>query len=236
MLDIKKLSISYGKHKALDDITFHIDTNEVVGLLGPSGSGKTTFMNTVAGPIPYNQGEVSINGLNPNKKTKSYVSLLTENNAIPKWMSVEDIRSFYIDMYDDFNENKFDSILQDINIDIPYSKKIKNLSKGMTQLLRLSLSIAREAKLYLFDEPLGGLDTLVREQVIDIIINNIDDDSTIIIATHLIPEVEKLLDKVIFIKNGQMLGVYDCEDLRCQKGQSIEKTFKETNYMKSRRI
>ncbi|QUH30738.1 ATP-binding cassette domain-containing protein [Vallitalea guaymasensis] len=227
MLDIKKLSISYGKHKALDDITFHIDKGEVVGLLGPSGSGKTTFMNTVAGLIPYNHGEVLIDGLNPNEKTKGYVSLLTENNAIPKWMSVEDIRSFYIDMYDDFNENKFDSILQDINIDIPYSEKIKNLSRGMTQLLRLSLSIAREAKLYLFDEPLGGMDTLVREQVIDTIINNIDDNSTIIIATHLIQEVEKLLDKVIFIKKGQMLGIHDCEDLRFQKSQSIEKTFKE---------
>ncbi|MCT4685978.1 ABC transporter ATP-binding protein [Vallitalea sp.] len=227
MLDIKKLSINYGKHKALDDITFHIDKGEVVGLLGPSGSGKTTFMNTVAGLIPYSHGEVLINGQTPNEKTKGYVSLLTESNAIPKWMSVEDIRSFYIDMYDDFNENKFDSILQDINIDISYSKKIKNLSKGMTQLLRLSLSIAREAKLYLFDEPLGGMDTLVREQVIDTIINNIDDDSTIIIATHLIQEVEKLLDKVIFIKNGQMLGIHDCEDLRFQNSQSIEKTFKE---------
>ncbi|GMQ62628.1 ABC transporter ATP-binding protein [Vallitalea maricola] len=225
MLDIKKLSISYGKHKALDNITFHIDKGEVVGLLGLSGSGKTTFMNTVAGLIPYNHGEVLINGQSPNEKTKGYVSLLTENNAIPKWMSVEDIRSFYIDMYNDFNENKFDSILQEINIDIPYSKKIKNLSKGMTQLLRLSLSIAREAKLYLLDEPLGGMDTIIRNKVIDMLINNINDNSTMLIATHIIPEVEKLLDKVIFIKQGQLIGFYDCEELRIDKRQSIEKTF-----------
>ncbi|GMQ59279.1 ABC transporter ATP-binding protein [Vallitalea sediminicola] len=227
MLDIKKLSVSYGKYKALDNITFHINKGEVVGLLGPSGSGKTTFMNTVAGLIPYNHGEVLINGQNPNEKTKGYVSLLTEKNAIPKWMGVEDIREFYIEMYEDFNENKFDSILQDIKINIPYSKKIKDLSKGMAQLLRLSLSIAREAELYLLDEPLGGMDTLVREQVIDTIINNIDSNSTIIVATHLIPEVEKLLDKVIFLNNGQMIGIHNCEDLRFQKNQSIEKTFKE---------
>lgn len=227
MLDIKNVSKMYGRQLALNDMSFHLGKGEVVGLLGPSGSGKTTLMNIVAGILPFKHGEVLIEDLEPSEKTKAIVSLLTENNAIPKWMTVKDVMNFYIEMYDDFNKEKFQSILNEINMDIPYSKKVKDLSKGMIQLLRLALSISREAGLYLLDEPLGGMDTLVREQVIDVLINYIDHESTIVIATHLIAEVEKLLEKVIFIKEGQILGIHDCEELRIEKGQSIEKTFKE---------
>ncbi|GKX29107.1 ABC transporter ATP-binding protein [Vallitalea longa] len=227
MLDIKNLSINYGKHRVLNDISIHIDKGEVVGLLGPSSSGKTTFMNVVSGLLPYKKGQVLINGTSPCEKTKSYVSLLTENNAIPRWMNLKDIVNFHTEMFNDFNKDKFYSILKNINLDIPDNKKIKHLSKGTIQMLRVALSISRKCGLYLLDEPLGGMDSLVRDQVTDTIINEIDMDSTIIIATHLISEVEKLLDKVIFIKKGQILGIHDCEDLRIEKGQSIEKTFRE---------
>lgn len=227
MLEIKQLSKSYGGHKALSNVNLHFEKGKVVALLGPSGSGKTTFMNIVAGILPYKHGDVLISGEEPSEKTKAIVSLLTENHNIPKWMKVSDIIDFYKEMYDDFNEEKFHEILRDIDFDIPYSKKVKHLSKGMKQLLRLALSISREAKLYLLDEPLGGMDTLVREKVVDMLISNINDESTTIIATHIIPEVEKLLDQVIFIKKGKLLGVHDCEELRIQNGQSIEKMFKE---------
>lgn len=227
MLDVKNISKSYGSYTALKDVSLHLNKGEVVGLLGPSGSGKTTFMNIIAGILPLECGEVLINGQAPSQKTKAIVSLLTEKNAIPKWMTVKDVVNFYIEMYHDFNQEKFQNILNEIHMDIPYSKRVRNLSKGMTQLLRLALSISRDAELYLFDEPLGGLDTLIREKVINILINYTDYESTVVIATHLIPEVEKLLEKAIFIKDGQILGIYDCEELRIEKGQSIEKTFKE---------
>lgn len=227
MLDVKNLSINYGNHKALDDISININKGEVIGLLGPSGSGKTTFMNVVSGLLAYKNGQVLINELSPCEKTKSYVSLLTENNAIPKWMNLKDIVDFYTEMYNDFNTDKFYSILNNTNLNIPNNKKIKSLSKGTIQIIRVALSISRECGLYLLDEPLGGMDSLVRDQVTDTIINKIDTDSTIVITTHLIAEVEKFLDKVIFIKKGRISGIYDCEDLRIEKSQSIEKTFRE---------
>jgi ABC-2 type transport system ATP-binding protein len=227
MLEINSLSKNYGKSKVLDNINCSLNKGQIVGLLGPSGSGKTTLMNIIAGITSFKQGNVLINGESPNINTKRSVSLLTETNSIPKWMKVKDVLDFYCEMYSDFNLDKFNNIFNDLNYSISYNKKIIDLSKGMTQLLRLALSISRKTKLYLLDEPLGGLDSLVREQVIDTIINYIDENSTIIIATHLIDEVERLLQKVIFIKDGQLLGLYDCDDLRIEKGQSIEKTFKE---------
>lgn len=227
MLEVNNLSKYYGKSKVLDNINCHINKGEIVGLLGPSGSGKTTFMNIIAGITPFKQGNVLINGESPNINTKTSVSLLTETNSIPKWMKIKDVLDFYCEMYNDFNQEKFNNIFNDLNYEISYDKKIVDLSKGMRQLLRLALSVSRETKLYLLDEPLGGLDSLIREQVIDTIINYINENSTIIISTHLINEVERLLQKVIFIKDGQLLGLYDCDDLRIEKGQSIEKTFKE---------
>lgn len=227
MLDIKNLSMNYGKHKVLDDINIHVDKGEVIGLLGSSSSGKTTLMNVVSGLLPYNNGQILIDGMSPCAKTKSYVSLLAENNAIPRWMKMKDIINFYTEMYTDFNKDKFHSILSNNDFKISPNEKISSLSKGTIQMIRLALSISRECSLYLLDEPLGGIDTVVREQITDTIINEINDDSSLIIATHLIFEVEKLLDKVIFIKNGRILSIHDCEDLRIEKGQSIERTFKE---------
>ncbi|WBW94886.1 ABC transporter ATP-binding protein [Oceanirhabdus sp. W0125-5] len=227
MLDIHNLSKFYGKKKALNNINLEIEKGQIVGLLGPSGSGKTTLFNIAAGIMPFKEGEIRINSLEPSEKTKAFVSILTENNAIPKWMKVKDIVHFYNEMYDDFNKEKFDNILNNFDLDIPYKKRIKNLSKGMTQLLRLALTISREAELYLLDEPLGGMDTLLRDKVIDIILDNLNTESTTIIATHIIPDVERMLDKVVFIKDGSILGYHDCEELRISKGKSVENVFKE---------
>lgn len=227
MLEIKELSKSYKKLKVLDDINFNIEKGKVVGILGPSGSGKTTLMNIIAGLVEYNHGSVLIEGQDQSISTKGIVSLLTENHNIPKWMRVIDIINFYQEMYYDFNEKKFYDVLHNIDFNIQHSTKVIDMSKGMKQLLRLSLTIAREAKLYLFDEPLGGVDTLTREKVMDILISEIDSEATIIISTHIIPEVEKILDEVIFIKDGQIKGIHNCEELRIQKGQSIEKIFME---------
>ncbi|MCT4543824.1 MAG: ABC transporter ATP-binding protein [Vallitalea sp.] len=225
MLEIKQLSKKYKKKKALININFTAEKGKVIGLLGSSGSGKTTLMNIIAGITPYKEGNVLIEGEEQSDSTKAIVSLLTENHNIPKWMKVQDIIDFYIQMYDDFNEDKFQSILHNINFTIPHSTKVTNMSKGMKQLLRIALSISREAKLYLLDEPLAGLDTMLRNQVIDILLSEINEESTVIISSHIISEVEKLLDEVIFIKDGEIKGIHNCEELRVQKGQSIEKTF-----------
>lgn len=227
MLVIKGLSISYQKKEALSDISLKIEKGKIVGLLGPSGSGKTTLMDVIAGLLYYDVGEVQIDGHSPSTKTKSMVSLLTENNEIPRWMCVKDIIDFYKGMYLDFNVDTFHRMLESIGIEAPLSKSVHHLSKGTIQLLRLALALSREADLYLLDEPLGGMDTMIREKVIELLLDYMTPDATMLISSHIIPEIEQLIERVIFIKEGQLVGDYDCEALRAETGQSIEKTFKE---------
>lgn len=227
MIEVKNLSKAYGKHQALSDVSFRIDEGQIVGLMGPSGSGKTTLMDIISGLLYYKDGEVFIEGQPPNEKTKAIVSLLTEENAIPNWMTVMEIAKFYHNMYEDFDETKLYRILDEIHIDIPLRKKISHLSKGMLQLLRLALTLSRQAKLYLLDEPLGGMDTIVREQVIEMLFEYAHPYAAILITSQIISEIEKLIERVIFIKDGQLIGDYDCEALRAERGQSIEKIYKE---------
>ncbi len=227
MLEFNDLSKRYGKKDVLKNINLSVGRGKIVGLLGPSGSGKTTLFNITAGILPFKEGTIKINGEEPSEKTKAVVSMLTENNAIPKGMKVKDIVHFYNEMYEDFNKEKFDNILNNFDLDICYKKRVKSLSKGMCQLLRLALTISREAELYLLDEPLAGMDVLLRDKVIDIILDNLNEESTIIIATHIITDVERMLDRVVFLKKGYIVGDYDCDELRINTGKSIEKVFKE---------
>lgn len=226
MLQVEKLSKRYNHTEALKEMTFSLHTGKVIGLLGASGSGKSTLVNTVSGIEDY-KGKVTIGGYPIGEVTKAMTSMLTENNAFPKWMGVKDVIYFYKLMYKDFNETKLKELMALMRLTEHLNKKLSHLSKGTLQKLRLSLALSRDAKLFLLDEPLGGIDPLAREEIIEMLSNKIDGETTMLIATHLVSEVECLLEEVIFINDGHFLGYYDCDDIRSQHGMSVEKYYKE---------
>lgn len=226
MIKVEKLSKSYKHTQALKEMTFSLNKGKVIGLLGVSGSGKSTLFKTVTGIENYH-GTVTIDDSPINEKTKAMTSFLTENNEFPKWMSVKDLIYFYKLMYKDFNELKLSEMIEQMRLKEHQNKKIRHLSKGILQKFRLALVLSRDAKLFLLDEPLGGIDPLAREEIIEMLSNQIDGESTMLISTHLISEVECLLDEVIFINDGKILGYYDCDEIRSQHGMSIDKFYKE---------
>lgn len=224
---MKKLSKRYGKQKVLYDVNLQLEEGKIIGLLGPSGSGKTTLINIIGGIIPFDEGEIYIEQYPPGKESKGLVSVLTESNALPKRMKVRDAIFFYKQMYHDFREEKFHDIIKNTHMKLPLDKHINQLSKGMQQLVRLALTLGRDARYFLLDEPLGGVDAFIKEQVINMLFSYVDDHGTILLSTHLISDVEMLIEKVIFMNKGVILGIHDCEDLRAHKGQSVESAFKE---------
>lgn len=227
MIEVKNLSKFYDKQTVLDDISLQVESGKIIGLLGSSGSGKTTLMGIIGGIIPFNKGEVHIEQYPPGKESKAIVSMLTERNALPKRMKVKDAVHFFKTMYQDFNEKKFHDIIKSTHMQLHMDKRVNQLSKGMQQLLRLALTLGRDAKYYLLDEPLGGVDVFIKEQVMNILFGYVDDEATILLSTHLIPDIEMLIEQVIFMDKGAIVGVHACEDLRAEKGQSIKQAFKE---------
>lgn len=219
------LSKNYSGKQALKDINLNIETGKIVGLLGPNGSGKTTFMKLAAGLLRPSSGKIQVLGLRPGTETKSFVSYLSDKNFLPKWMKIKDALDFYEDFYNDFERNKAEELIEFMGLNL--ESKVTSLSKGMTEKLSLSLTISRKAKLYILDEPLDGVDPTAREKIIDTIIKNFREDSTIIISTHQVSVMEKLFDDVIFISQGTIPLMGSAEDLRNERGLSIDELFRE---------
>lgn len=227
MLSVMQLTKSFGMKKALETFDLVVGQGEVVGVLGPNGSGKSTLMKIVAGLIKKNKGRVEIEGDSPSSITKAKVSYLSDTNDIPGSFSIKEVMDFYDHFYNDFDKEVCLKNLEALRLSNELQTKNKKLSKGMQQKLRLALTMARKAKLYLLDEPLGGIDPLAREEILDTLIDNMDEDATMVITTHLVSEVEQVLTRVVFIHEGKCLGDYDCETVRFQQGVSIEDKYKE---------
>lgn len=227
MYELKNVTKTYKKVSALNAIDLQINKGDVIGILGPNGSGKSTLIRIMAGLIPCNTGEVSLNGKAPSSETKAYVSYLSDTNYLPKGEKIKEIVDFYDYFYDDFDRSEFMEKAKDLELDEYMKTKVKSLSLGMVQKLRLALTMSRKAELYLLDEPLGGIDVLAREDVLDTLITSMDDQATMIITTHLISEIERILTRTVFIYNGEILGDYDCEELRFSENTSVEDKYKE---------
>lgn len=227
MIEFNNVSKNYNKTKALDNVSLTIEQGKTVGLLGVNGSGKSTFIKLLAGIIKPDSGRILVKGKAIGKDTKTIISTLTEVNSFPNRMTVLEVIRFYKLMYKDFNETKFNQWIKDMQLEKHSKKKMKDLSKGMLQKLRLALTLSRDAKVFLLDEPLGGIDPLARDEIIEILASKIEPDITIIITTHLISEIENLIEKAIFIDVGRIIGDYDCEEIRINEGKSIEKLYKE---------
>jgi len=225
LLKVNNLTKKYMTKTVLDHIDFSLEQGKVYGLLGPNASGKTTLMKLIAGVTQPTSGSLEVNGYRIGTVTKQAVSYLPTINHLPKWMTVNRCLNLYQDFYADFN---LKLALERIDLTgLNLNQKLTSLSTGMLGRLKIVLAMSREAKLYLLDEPLNGLDPVSREKVLHMILQSAREDSTIVIATHIIKEVESTLDEVIFLNNGQIALAGNVDNLRLTKKMSLEDLYKE---------
>ena len=225
IVEIKGLNKSYFNKKALNNLSLNIEEGKVVGILGPNGSGKTTLIKILTGILRETKGEVLIDGHEPGVYTKSIVSYLPDRNFLYSWMTIQDALSFYKDFYKDFNEKRAYELLDFMKL--KRDMKITSLSKGMTEKLNLTLVLSRNAKLYILDEPIAGVDPVARDQILDAIINNYNENSSMIITTHLVRDMENIFDDVVFLREGEVYLTGNAETLREEKGMQIDELYKE---------
>ena len=225
VLECKNLTKQYGHVTALEDVSFSIEPGRIVGLLGPNGSGKTTLIKLANGLLTPSEGEIRVCGLVPGKESHACVSYLPERTAIPTWMSVTQLLDFYQDFYADFRRDAAEEMLAHLNI--PPKQRIKQMSKGTREKVQLIMVMSRAAKLYLLDEPIGGVDPATRDYILSTIIGNYNPDAAVVISTHLIADVEKVLDDVVFINQGRIMLQASVDQIREEKGMSVDALFRE---------
>ena len=220
-----KLSKYYGQIHALDHLDLSLTPGRLVGLLGPNGSGKTTLIKISAGLLTPDSGNVLIRGMAPGPDTKAIVSYLPDRMALPAEMTAEDIVSMYADFFSDFDRTKAQEMLRDLHLSA--SQRIGSMSKGTQEKVQLCLVMSRAAKLYLLDEPLGGVDPAAREYILSTILRNYSEDAAVLFSTHLISDIEKVLDEVAILREGKLLLHDSVDHLREENGMSVDDFFKE---------
>ena len=224
-LECKGLTKKFGAVTALEEVSFAIQPGRIVGLLGPNGSGKSTLIKLAAGLLTPTAGELLINDTPPGPETKLAVSYLPERPSLPQWMTVEGLQSFYEDFYPDFRREVSGEMLD--RLEISPKRKYKQLSKGTREKVQLILTMSRKAELYLLDEPIGGVDPAARDYILDTIIRGYDPEASVILSTHLIADIERVLDDVIFLQRGRLTLAGSADEIREAKGMSIDGLFRE---------
>ena len=225
ILECENLSKNYGSVKALDNLTLKIESGKIVGLLGPNGHGKTTLIKTLSGLLSKDKGKVLIDGKRIGVGTKKIVSYLPERSYLSPEFKIKEVVSFFQEFYEDFDAKKADAMLGELSLD--KESKLKSLSKGNREKVQLIMVMSRKAKLYLLDEPMGGVDPAARDYILKTIISNYSEDATVIISSHLIQDVEQILDEVVFLKEGKVMLHSDVDELRMEKEKSVDALFRE---------
>ena len=224
IINVIGLNKSYGKKVVLDNISFEIEEGSIVGLLGPNGCGKTTLIKILTGLIKDHTGTVKIANEEPGAYTKSLVAFLPDTSYLPDWMKPADAIQYFADFYEDFDKDKAVRMVTDFGLD-PH-QRFRTMSKGQQEKLSLILVMCRRAKLYILDEPLGGLDPAARGAILDLIMNNYAKDAAVLLSTHLINDVERIFDRVLMISQGKVVVNSHINEIK-EKGQSVEEVFKE---------
>ena len=225
LVELNRLSKYYGKKAALNNVSLALESGKIIGLLGPNGSGKTTLIKILNGLLKDIKGEALIQGQKPGKSTKALISYLPDDDFFSDCMKAEDAIQLFKDFYEDFDADKVASLMKRLSIDP--KQRIKTMSKGQKEKFQLSLIMSRNALVYIFDEPIGGVDPAAREVILDIILNNYSEDSLVLISTHLITDIEKIFDEVVFLKEGEIVLHRNVEELRSETGKSIDELFRE---------
>lgn len=225
LLRCENVSKRYGNVQALDNVSFTLESGKIVGLLGPNGSGKTTLIKLINGLLTPTAGQVLIEGDKPGTVTKTKVAYLPDNIYLNSWMTVKQIVEYFADFYADFSAERAYEMLE--RLGISPKMRLKSLSKGNKEKVCLILVMSRQAKLYVLDEPIAGVDPAARDYVISTIINNYNPDATVLISTHLIADIEQVLDEVLFIQGGHLLLQKTVDEIREENGKSVDELFRE---------
>ena len=224
LVKCNNLCKEFDNKQILNNINLIIPKGKIVGLLGKNGSGKTTLIKLINDLLTPTSGEVLINGEKPSIKSKKVISYLPERTYLDKSMKVSQIITFFDEFYDNFNKEKAIRLLKDLDLDI--NSKVSKMSKGMQEKLQLILVMSREAELYILDEPLGGVDPATRDYILDTILSNFSEGASVIISTHLISDIERILDEVIFINKGKIVLTSSADELRKKENASIDEIFR----------
>lgn len=225
VLECKNLTKKYLTKTALDGIDLQVPRGAIVGLLGPNGSGKTTLLKLAAGLLKPTEGKIKVCGLEPGAESKLISAYQPDRVYLNDWMTVENLVEMMADFYSNFNKDKAYNMLE--NLDIETQDKLKSLSKGTKEKVQLILTMSREVPLYMLDEPIGGVDPAARDYILNTIISNYSENATVIISTHLISDIEPVLNHVLFLKKGKIIRQGDVDDIREEKGMSIDQLFRE---------
>ena len=224
LLKITNVSKSYGSKKVLKDIDLTIPRGKIIGLLGKNGTGKSTLIKLINDLLTPDSGEILINGEKIGTSSKKIISFLPERTYLDKSMTVEKVIKYFEDFYDNFDADKAKKLLKDLDLDI--NQKLSKMSKGMQEKVQLVLVMSRKADLYILDEPLGGVDPATRDYILDTILSNFNEGASVIISTHLIADIERILDEVIFIDKGKIVLHSSSDELRTKENASIDEIFR----------
>lgn len=219
------LSKTYGNVKALDHVDLHMEEGKIIGLLGPNGSGKTTLIKLASRLLVPTEGKITICGIEPSPETKAMVSYLPDRSFLPDWMNSRDLLDMYEDFFVDFDRARALTMLESLDIDM--KMPLRKMSKGTKEKAQLILTMSRHAKVYLLDEPIAGVDPAARDYILRTIISNYDENATVLISTHLIADVENVLDEAIFLKEGKIVLHENVEELKENTGKSVDEYFRE---------
>lgn len=226
ILECKGLSKKYNAaYYALANLNLSLEPGQIVGLLGPNGSGKTTLIKLINDLLIPTEGEVLVDGMRPGVETKKIVSYLPERTYLDPAMKIRDVISYFSDFYDDFNADKAGRMMQDLEINV--NERMRALSKGTKEKVQLALVMSRDARLYILDEPIGGVDPAARDYILRTILTNYREDATILLSTHLITDIENILDRVLFLRQGQVVLNATVDEIRTDKGKSVDALFRE---------
>ena len=225
LLKINNVNKKYGHFKALDNVSLNLQAGRIIGLLGPNGSGKTTLIKIINGLLKEYDGQIQVDGKKIGESSRKIISYLPDENYFQDWMYVRDVLEIFSDLYKDFDNEKCLSLMNRFKLD--KNMKIKAMSKGMKEKFQLCLVMSRRAKIYILDEPIAGVDPAAREVILDVILNNYEENSLVLISTHLISDLETIFDEVIFLKEGKVVLHNGTEELRIERKQSIDEAFRE---------